>query len=59
VRAAGDGFAQEVHRAGRALGTWLVDDPAEAIALLRDGLDAVATNDPAAVVTARHEASGA
>ena len=56
VRAAGDGFAASVHDAGLRLGTWLTDDPAEAVELFRGGIDAVATNDPAAVVAARREA---
>ena len=56
---AGDGFVEQVHVAGILLGTWIVDDPETAVALLRAGLDAVATNDPAAVVAARHAAFGA
>jgi glycerophosphoryl diester phosphodiesterase len=55
LRAAGDGFVDEVHAAGLRLGTWITDDPAEALALFHDGVDAVATNDPAAVVAARDE----
>jgi hypothetical protein len=38
------------------LGTWLTDDPAEAVALFGTGVDAVATNDPRAVVAAFAEA---
>ena len=53
VREAGDGFADRVHDAGLRLGTWIVDAAAEAVALMRDGVDAVATNDPAAIVAAR------
>jgi glycerophosphoryl diester phosphodiesterase len=54
VRAAGAArFASNVHAAGLRLGTWLTDDPIEAVGLLRAGLDAVATNDPAAVAGAR------
>lgn len=53
LHAVGDGFSEEVHAAGLRLGTWITDDPAEALALFRAGVDAVATNDPAAVVVAR------
>jgi glycerophosphoryl diester phosphodiesterase len=59
VREAGDGFADRVHGAGLRFGTWIVDAAAEAVALMRDGADAVATNDPAAVVAARRLSFGA
>ncbi len=58
VREAGDGYAEEVHAAGLRLGTWIADDPADAVALMRAGVDAVATNDPATIVAARREAFG-
>jgi glycerophosphoryl diester phosphodiesterase len=58
VREAGDGFADRVHGAGLRFGTWIVDAAAEAVALMRDGADAVATNDPAAVVAARRLSYG-
>jgi len=58
VTHAGPGFPQEAHEAGLRLGTWLADDPADAIALMRTGVDAVATNDPAAIVPAKREAFG-
>jgi len=48
----GDGFAARVHDAGLLLGTWIVDEPAHARALLAAGVDAVATNDPRAIVAA-------
>jgi glycerophosphoryl diester phosphodiesterase len=48
----GDGFAGAVHAAGLSLGTWIVDDPARARVLLAAGVDAVATNEPRAVVDA-------
>jgi len=38
------------------VGTWLTDDPDVAVELMRDGLDAVATNDPDTIVKARAEA---
>jgi len=53
VHTAGEGFVEEVHAAGLRLGTWITDDPAEAMGLFRAGVDAVATNDPAAVIAAR------
>ncbi len=48
----GDRFAAQVHDAGLLLGTWIVDEPAEARALLAAGVDAVATNEPRAIVAA-------
>ena len=48
----GDGFASVVHGAGLLLGTWIVDDPVRARALLETGADAVATNEPRAIVDA-------
>lgn len=53
VAAAVDGYPERVHAAGLRLGTWITDDPAEALALFEAGVDAVATNDPGAVVVAR------
>jgi glycerophosphoryl diester phosphodiesterase len=50
---AGSSFAGDVHGAGMRLGVWLVDEPDAAIALWRSGVDAVATNDPAAIVARR------
>jgi glycerophosphoryl diester phosphodiesterase len=58
VREAGEGYAAQVHQAGLRLGTWIADDPADAVALMRAGVDAVATNDPATIVAARREAFG-
>ncbi len=58
VLAAGSSLADRVHGEGMRLGTWLTDDPADAVALMRSGVDAVATNDPAAIVAARTEAFG-
>jgi glycerophosphoryl diester phosphodiesterase len=56
VQEAGPSLAQDVHAFGMLLGTWITDDPSVAVALMRAGVDAVATNDPAAVVAARAEA---
>ena len=49
LRGTGDRFPIEAHRVGLLLGTWITDDPAEAVALCNAGVDAVATNDPRAV----------
>ncbi|MEO8476064.1 MAG: glycerophosphodiester phosphodiesterase, partial [Actinomycetota bacterium] len=53
VSAAGGGFASRVHHAGLRVAAWNTDDPAQALELMRAGVDAVATNDPAAIVAAR------
>jgi glycerophosphoryl diester phosphodiesterase len=52
VREAGPGFPGAVHGAGLLIGTWLTDDPDEAVQLFASGVDAVATNDPRRVVSA-------
>jgi glycerophosphoryl diester phosphodiesterase len=52
VREAGPDFPGAVHRAGLFLGTWLTDDPDEAVRLFASGVDAVATNDPRSAVSA-------
>lgn len=56
VHDAGAGFADEVHGMEMRVGVWLTDDPDVAVGLMRQGLDAVATNDPATIVAARAEA---
>ena len=56
VEAAEPGFADRVHRDGSFVGTWVVDEPDRGVALMRAGIDAVATNDPAALVAARDRA---
>ncbi len=56
VRAGGPAFPAEVHAAGMRLGTWISDDPRVCVELMRAGVDAVATNDPAAIVDARRAA---
>jgi glycerophosphoryl diester phosphodiesterase len=58
VEAAGEGFVADAHAAGISVGTWNTDDPTEAVALFRIGVDAVATNDPEAVVPAVRELLG-
>jgi len=47
VRDGGDALVREARTLGVRVGTWIVDDPQETVRLLRAGIDAVATNDPA------------
>jgi glycerophosphoryl diester phosphodiesterase len=54
-----DGFAERVHVSGMRVGTWISDDPDEAVELMRAGVDAVATNDPGRILAARTRAFGA
>ena len=51
---AGDGFADRVHQGRGLLGVWIADDPETARRLFELGADAVATNDPRAIVPARN-----
>lgn len=51
-----DGFAERVHGAGILLGVWIADDPETASRLFELGADAVATNDPRAIVPIRDAA---
>jgi len=53
------GFAERVHAAGMRVGTWITDDPDEAVELMRAGIDAVATNDPGRILAGRRRAFGA
>ena len=53
VLEAGDGFADRVHDDGALLGVWIADDPETARRLFDLGADAVATNDPRAIVGIR------
>lgn len=55
VLEAGDGFAERVHDSGALLGVWIADDPETARRLFELGVDAVATNDPRAIVAVRNE----
>jgi glycerophosphoryl diester phosphodiesterase len=50
---ANDGFADRVHAGGALLGVWIADDPETARRLFELGADAVATNDPRAIVLVR------
>lgn len=58
VLEAGDGFAERVHAASALLGVWIADDPETARQLFELGADAVATNDPRAIVSIRNEVAG-
>jgi len=55
VLEASDGFADRVHAGGALLGVWIADDPKTARRLFELGADAVATNDPRAIVPVRDE----
>jgi glycerophosphoryl diester phosphodiesterase len=55
VLEAGDGFGDRVHTDGALLGVWIADDPETARRLFQLGADAVATNDPRAIVPIRDE----
>jgi glycerophosphoryl diester phosphodiesterase len=59
VRAAGESFPGEAHAVGMRVGVWITDDPVVAAELLRSGVDALATNDPAALISARRQSLGA
>jgi glycerophosphoryl diester phosphodiesterase len=58
ILSVGPGFPGEVHEAGVLLGVWIADDPETARTLFSWGVDAVATNDPRAIVSVRDEALG-
>ena len=53
-----DGFDDRVHAGGALLGVWIADDPETARRLFELGADAVATNDPRAIVPIRDEVAG-
>ena len=55
VLEAGDDFGVRVHDAGSLLGVWIADDRDTARQLFELGADAVATNDPRAIVGVRDE----
>ncbi|HET9250154.1 MAG TPA: glycerophosphodiester phosphodiesterase [Actinomycetota bacterium] len=55
VLEAGDGFGDRVHEAGALLGVWIADDSETARQLFELGADAVATNDPRAIIPVRDE----
>lgn len=49
IRLDGAGFIARCHRLGLRVDYWTIDDPAEAVRLVRRGADGIVTNDPAAV----------
>jgi glycerophosphoryl diester phosphodiesterase len=55
VLEANDGFSERVHGSGMLLGVWIADEPDTARRLFDLGVDAVATNDPRAIVPVRDE----
>ena len=55
VLEAAAGLADRVHAGGALLGVWIADDPDTARLLFELGADAVATNDPRAIVPVRNE----
>jgi glycerophosphoryl diester phosphodiesterase len=55
---AGERSVARAHDVGLRVGTWNTEDPAEALMLMGWGVDAIATNDPAAIVAARAGWSG-
>jgi Glycerophosphoryl diester phosphodiesterase len=55
---AGEAFVREAHGYDMRVGTWLTDDPSEAAALFAIGVDAVATNNPAALIEVRPDGAG-
>ena len=55
VLEAGEGFVDRVHQGGALLGVWIADDPDTARRLFELGADAVATNDPRAIVPVRDQ----
>ncbi len=58
VLEAGEGFCAEARDAGALLGVWIADDPSMARTLFEWGVNAVATNDPRAIVAVRDEVAG-
>ncbi len=55
VLEAGDGFGDHVHERGALLGVWVADDSDTARQLFELGVDAIATNNPRAIVPVRNE----
>jgi glycerophosphoryl diester phosphodiesterase len=56
---AGKGLVEEAHEHGVRVGTWVADEPAELETLFGWGVDAVASNDPAAAIAIRDRMLGA
>ena len=52
---AGSAFVERAHAAGTWVGTWTSDDPDEVRRLLEDGVDAIASNDPAMALGVLHD----
>ena len=56
MEAGGEDFVRACQDAGVLVGTWTVDDPDRIARLFAMGVDAVATNDPAAAIPVRDAA---
>lgn len=56
---AGEGFVREAHEHGIRVGTWVADDEAVLETLFAWGVDAVASNDPAAAIAVRQRTTAA
>ncbi|MEX0754404.1 MAG: glycerophosphodiester phosphodiesterase [Actinomycetota bacterium] len=56
---AGPGLCARAHRDGIGVGVWVVDDPGSVSDVVSLGVDAIATNDPAAIVRALDRAERA
>lgn len=59
VEEGGEDFTRACRAAGTRVGTWTVDDPDRIARLFSIGVDAVATNDPAAAILVRDAARAA
>lgn len=51
VEEAGEGLIVAARESGLRVGAWIVDEPARVLSLFEMGVDAVATNDPARIVS--------
>jgi glycerophosphoryl diester phosphodiesterase len=58
IHEAGEPFVRAAHDEGLRVGTWTVDDPQAIARLFEMGVDAIATNDPAAAVPIRDRFRG-
>lgn len=56
---AGEAFVREAHEHGIRVGTWVADDETVLEALFAWGVDAVASNDPAAAIAVRERTTAA
>lgn len=52
IRLDGEGFIAKLHAMDCRVDYWTIDDPDEAVALVRHGADGIVTNDPGAITSA-------